>query len=150
MRWGVIVTGTAVGAASENLMPVRSILVDGPGTWRRLSSSMNRAARMRTALDRTGRTAGFRRPVVSEIETWGRQNATGVPGRRCADNAVPSAAVPSLSEAESKRLLAGFGIPFADDRLATTPEDAVAAADGVGYPAVAKLCGPGIAHKTER
>jgi acetyl-CoA synthetase (ADP-forming) len=63
---------------------------------------------------------------------------------------VRSAAVPTLSEAESKRLLAGFGIPFAEERLAADPDSAAAAAETIGFPVVAKLCGPGIAHKTER
>jgi acetyl-CoA synthetase (ADP-forming) len=56
----------------------------------------------------------------------------------------------TLSEVESKRLLAGFGIPFPAERLAGTPDEAVDAARAIGYPVVAKLCGPGIAHKTER
>jgi acetate---CoA ligase (ADP-forming) subunit beta len=58
--------------------------------------------------------------------------------------------VPTLSEAESKRLLAGFGIPFAAEGSAIDPEAAVDVARTIGYPVVAKLCGPGIAHKTER
>lgn len=31
-----------------------------------------------------------------------------------------------------------------------TPEEAVAAAERIGFPVVVKLCGPAIAHKTER
>ncbi len=56
----------------------------------------------------------------------------------------------TLSEAASKELLAGFGVPVAPERLAVTADEAVAAADELGYPVVAKLCGDGIAHKTER
>jgi acetate---CoA ligase (ADP-forming) subunit beta len=55
-----------------------------------------------------------------------------------------------LSEAESKRVLAAHGIPVLDERTATTPDGAVAAAAALGYPVVVKLCGPGLAHKTER
>lgn len=55
-----------------------------------------------------------------------------------------------LSEAESKRVLAAHGIPVLDERTTTTPDGAVAAAAALGYPVVVKLCGPGIAHKTER
>jgi acetate---CoA ligase (ADP-forming) subunit beta len=58
--------------------------------------------------------------------------------------------VGTLSEIESKRLLAPFGVPFVEDRVAADAEEAVAAAEGLGYPVVAKLAGPGIAHKTER
>ena len=56
----------------------------------------------------------------------------------------------TLSEADSKARLAAHGVPLADERLAATPRDAVAAADAIGYPVVVKLCGDGIAHKTER
>jgi acetyl-CoA synthetase (ADP-forming) len=63
---------------------------------------------------------------------------------------LASAAVPTLSESESKRLLAPFGIPFADERSVAGPDEAAVAAEAIGYPVVAKLCGPTIAHKTER
>jgi len=58
--------------------------------------------------------------------------------------------MPTLSEAESKRVLAQAGVPVLDERVVSTPDDAAAAADEVGYPVVAKLCGDAIAHKTER
>ncbi len=56
----------------------------------------------------------------------------------------------TLSESDSKALLGGFGVPFAPERLVTEPADVPAAAAEVGLPAVAKLCGDNIAHKTER
>jgi acetyl-CoA synthetase (ADP-forming) len=56
----------------------------------------------------------------------------------------------TLSEADSKARLQPFGVPFAPERLATTAAEAVAAADELGYPVVAKLNGDAIAHKTER
>jgi acetyl-CoA synthetase (ADP-forming) len=58
--------------------------------------------------------------------------------------------VPTLSEAESKALLARHGVPVAGEALVTTPEEAAEAADLIGYPVVVKLCGAAIAHKTER
>lgn len=58
--------------------------------------------------------------------------------------------MPTLSEAESKRVLAGYGVPVAPERLVTSADNAVAAAEELGLPVVAKLCGAGIAHKTER
>src|SRR4051794_6178170 len=57
---------------------------------------------------------------------------------------------PTLSEAESKQLLAAHGVPVPDERTAADAAGAVAAADAIGYPVVAKLCGAAIAHKTER
>ena len=56
----------------------------------------------------------------------------------------------TLSETESKRLLAGYGVPIAPERLAASADEAVTAADALGYPVVAKLNGEAIAHKTER
>jgi acyl-CoA synthetase (NDP forming) len=58
--------------------------------------------------------------------------------------------MPTLSEADSKRLIARFGVPVLDEETASTPDAAVAAAERIGYPVVAKLCGVAIAHKTER
>jgi succinyl-CoA synthetase beta subunit len=62
----------------------------------------------------------------------------------------PSSAHRTLSEAASKQLLSGHGVPFAPERVVSTPEAAVVAADAIGYPVVVKLNGDGIAHKTER
>ncbi|HKA03526.1 MAG TPA: acetate--CoA ligase family protein [Acidimicrobiales bacterium] len=56
----------------------------------------------------------------------------------------------TLSEAASKLLLAGYGVPVPGERLVVTPEEAVTAAAEIGGPAVVKLCGDRIAHKTER
>jgi len=58
--------------------------------------------------------------------------------------------VPTLSEAESKQLLAGYGVAVGREELAATAPDAAAAAVRVGFPAVVKLCGRAIAHKSER
>ena len=58
--------------------------------------------------------------------------------------------MPTLSEHESKRLLAAHGIPVPDERLVSTPEAAAEAADALGYPVALKLCGRALAHKSER
>ena len=45
IRCGVIVSGAGSGAAWENMTPVRSIRVDGPGTGRRsISTSLRTSA----------------------------------------------------------------------------------------------------------
>ncbi|MCP3934615.1 MAG: carboxylate--amine ligase [Actinomycetia bacterium] len=56
----------------------------------------------------------------------------------------------TLSEAASKELLASHGVSIAPERVVEDATAAVAAADEIGYPVVAKLCGDSIAHKTER
>ena len=58
--------------------------------------------------------------------------------------------MPTLSEADSKALLAGHGVAFPDERRCATAEEAVAAARELGHPVVCKLGGDAIAHKTER
>lgn len=56
----------------------------------------------------------------------------------------------TLSEPESKAVLAAHGIPCVAERVVGDPSAAVEAAVALGYPVVAKLAGDGIAHKTER
>lgn len=66
---------------------------------------------------------------------------------------MTDSATRTLSEYDSKRLLASAGVPVPDERLVTDADDAVAAAreiGGSGTAVVLKLCGAGVAHKTER
>lgn len=55
----------------------------------------------------------------------------------------------TLDEWRSKRALASFGMPVPDGALVSTPTEAVAAAEAIGYPVVVKACGANLAHKTE-
>ena len=59
--------------------------------------------------------------------------------------ALPS----SLDEYRTKQLLAQHGVPAAQERVATTADEAAAAADAIGYPVVLKVLSADIAHKTE-
>jgi acetyltransferase len=54
-----------------------------------------------------------------------------------------------LSEDESKQILAAYGIPVAETRVAATEDEAVAAAEAIGFPAVLKLYSHTITHKTD-
>lgn len=56
----------------------------------------------------------------------------------------------TLSEADSKALLAPLGVPFVPERLVADPAAAAAAAEELGFPVAVKLCGDHVAHKTER
>jgi acetyl-CoA synthetase (ADP-forming) len=56
----------------------------------------------------------------------------------------------TLSEAESKALLARHGVPIPAEALAVTAAEAGEAAAAIGFPVAVKLCGRAIAHKTER
>lgn len=54
-----------------------------------------------------------------------------------------------LTEYESKQLLAAYGIPTVETRIATTEEEAATAANEIGYPIVLKLHSLTITHKTD-
>ena len=56
----------------------------------------------------------------------------------------------TLSEARSRQIVADAGIPVSAWATVGDPEAAVDVACSVGLPAVIKLCGDAIAHKTER
>ena len=54
-----------------------------------------------------------------------------------------------LTESESKEVLAAYGIPVVETRIATTVEEAVEQAEDIGYPVVLKLLSETITHKTD-
>ncbi len=62
---------------------------------------------------------------------------------------VQAAGSRPLTEREGKEILALYGIATAPERLATTADEAVAAAEAIGYPVVLKIESPQITHKTE-
>ena len=55
----------------------------------------------------------------------------------------------ALTEHESKKLLAAFGIPVSKEAVAHDEDAAVCAADNIGYPVVVKGLGADLLHKTE-
>lgn len=55
----------------------------------------------------------------------------------------------ALSETGSKDALSRFGVPVVRDALVQTVAEARAAAGEIGFPLVAKLVSPDVAHKTE-
>jgi len=55
----------------------------------------------------------------------------------------------STTEYATLRWLAEHGVPVAGQRLAATPEEAVAAAEALGYPVAVKVSSSDILHKTE-
>ena len=71
------------------------------------------------------------------------QNTTAVIERAVA------AGSKTLSEHDSKTVLAAYGIPVTRESLAEDWAGVRTAAAGIGYPVVLKACGADIAHKTE-
>ncbi|MDE0032789.1 MAG: acetate--CoA ligase family protein [Deltaproteobacteria bacterium] len=55
----------------------------------------------------------------------------------------------ALTEHESKRILAGTGIPMTREELAGTPEQAVEIAGSVGLPVALKVQSPDVPHKSD-
>jgi acetyltransferase len=54
-----------------------------------------------------------------------------------------------LTEFESKQVFAAYGIPIVETRLAATADEAIVAANAIGYPVVLKLNSETITHKTD-
>jgi acetyl coenzyme A synthetase (ADP forming)-like protein len=92
------------------------------------------------------RAEWLRRPAgrVPRVEGIDRAAAEEVAGRAlCGSSDV------WLAPAAARALLAAYGIPLVPERVASTVEGAMAAAEELGFPAVVKTAVAG-AHKTER
>lgn len=55
----------------------------------------------------------------------------------------------TLSEPDTKAILSAYGIPVVETRFAATPEQAVEAAQAIGFPVALKIVSPQITHKSE-
>ncbi len=72
--------------------------------------------------------------------------------RECAEsiiNAARESGRTILTEYESKQLFSCYGIPTVETRIAKNADQAVEAADSIGYPVVLKLHSETITHKTD-
>lgn len=70
-------------------------------------------------------------------------------GRRICRQALQERGEGWLTPDEVSALLRAFGLPVPESRVATTVEEAVAAAEAIGYPVVVKLVSKTLVHKTE-
>jgi acetyltransferase len=55
----------------------------------------------------------------------------------------------TAGDAEAREILAAYGIPLPQTALARNADEAVAAAEAMGYPVVMKIASPDILHKTD-
>jgi acetyltransferase len=86
---------------------------------------------------------------------WRTRSRTDVPPARA--RAVPQDVARALAEgpagplpyALARRALEAHGVVFCREEIATTEDEAVAAAEAIGYPVVVKADAPGLLHKTE-
>lgn len=70
-------------------------------------------------------------------------------GARAVIERVRAGGRPYLTEIESKKVFAAYGLPVAVTELATDEDEAVALAEAVGYPVVLKIMSPDILHKSD-
>ncbi|MBA3842298.1 MAG: GNAT family N-acetyltransferase [Actinobacteria bacterium] len=135
----------AVGAEK----PVLVVIVSADGIPARLRESgspvasflypESAARALGLAADRAdwlGRAAGSATPVEGVDRVEGRRLVESVTDERW------------LSPAEARTLLAAYGIPLVPERVVLSAEEAVLAAEELGFPAVVKSAVPG-RHKTE-
>lgn len=94
--------------------------------------------------------------AIGHALRWQERRAArpAAPGRKPKPLAPPDAwlgrqPAGTWPETDGHRLLALAGVPMVPSELAITQEDAVAAATRLGYPVVLKVCGKGIAHKSD-
>ncbi len=85
--------------------------------------------------------------AVGYVETRRRLLTKGVPTPRKPLGQLPGRG--ALSERESLRLLARYGIPVPLERIARSPLEAARHAREAGFPVVVKVSSPDIPHKTE-
>ena len=65
------------------------------------------------------------------------------------DSYMKLAGPATLDEVRSKELLRAYGVPAPREELATTEDEAVAAATRIGFPVVAKLVSAAVPHKSD-
>jgi acyl-CoA synthetase (NDP forming) len=89
--------------------------------------------------------------AVTAIAAMGRFGAAFAAPRGAPPPVVPPVTLPATtaSEAEAKRLLAAAGIHSAPEHACDSADDAVAAAEQLGFPVVMKILSPDILHKSE-
>jgi acetyl coenzyme A synthetase (ADP forming)-like protein len=91
--------------------------------------------------------------LAADRAEWLRRPAGTVPeldgiDRDAAQGVVEAAGEGWLDPAQTRELLSAYGIPLVAERTSMSADEAVAAADEIGYPVVVKTAAPG-AHKTE-
>jgi len=88
----------------------------------------------------------YETPATAPVDEHGeidREKATAI------INEVRKSGRTLLTEFESKKLLAAYGIPTVETHIATTESDAVKQAARLGFPVVLKLHSETITHKTD-
>jgi acetyltransferase len=85
----------------------------------------------------------YETPSLAEEATLGHEKAEEILRAARADRRT------LLTELESKRVLATYGIPTVETRAAASVEEAVREAEAIGYPVAVKLHSRTVAHKSD-
>ncbi len=97
-------------------------------------------------------TVDYRRNQAMLAETpqsiGGDSKLAGEPAREIIDAALDVDRT-LLTETEAKRVIAAYGIPVVDTRIAQTPRGAANAAEALGFPVAVKVLSPQITHKSD-
>ncbi len=142
----------AVEAAAVSEKPVLGVFVSHEGTpaalirERRVTAFPYPESAARALGRVVERAEWLRRPVgrVPELDGIDRPAAEALVRAALGDSSEAW-----LTPAQVRELLATYRISFVAEHLAATVDEAVAAADALGYPVVVKTAEPG-AHKTEK
>ncbi|MGI9410412.1 MAG: acetate--CoA ligase family protein, partial [Hyphomicrobiaceae bacterium] len=86
--------------------------------------------------------------TMAALMSYGMAFEAGRPETPATPN-LPPLPAGDLGEKEAKELLAEFGLPLATDTLATSANEAMAAAETAGGPVAMKIASPDILHKTD-
>lgn len=95
------------------------------------------------AVERDRRQAIATHPAERAPDTPERASARG------RVRALAEAGETALSETQSKSILAAYGLAFARETIAESAEDAIVAAQAIGFPVVVKGVSSALQHKTE-
>jgi acetyltransferase len=104
------------------------------------------------AVEMFGHLSAFYRNQRALLQTPGSMAAQGAPDLATARTIVDAALAErrgTLSEMESKALLASFGIPIARTVVARSAHEAMLVAGEIGFPVAMKIDSPDITHKSE-
>lgn len=94
----------------------------------------------------------FRLRGLYETPILSLERETGEPDRVLARSLIEQISQQGrtlLTEAESKQLLATYGIPVVETHVAHSCDEAVACAEAIGYPIVLKLLSETLTHKSD-
>ena len=139
------VAQAVAGAAVGSEKPVLGVVLSSEGIPAPLRGAVAPFTSPESAARALGRAAAradwLRRPLGSIPQLYDVDREAGAA-------VVAAAGEGWLDPAATRALLDAYGMPLVPERVAETPDEAVAAAREIGFPIVVKTAAPG-AHKTE-